>query len=50
MVEKSYLELLEECFPGIKNNIIRCQAIGFPWSPSKLFLKENNDETLSRSS
>ncbi len=45
-LKNSYLELLEESFPGIKNNILRYKALGFPWAPGKLFLKENKDETL----
>ena len=47
MVKTSYLELLESSFPGIKSNILRCQALGFPWAASKLFLKEDKGETLS---
>lgn len=47
MPQESYLELLEESFPGLKSNIIRCAALGFPWTDSKLFLKENTLETLA---
>ena len=50
MLEESYLDLLEESFHGIKSNIVRCKALGFPWPPGKLFLKENKDETLSHAS
>jgi len=44
--KKSYLNLLEESFPGIKANIARCETLGFPWS-SKPFLKEEKGEILS---
>lgn len=47
MLKESYLELLEESFPGLKSNIIRCKALGFPWTAGKLFLRENEEETLS---
>ena len=42
-----YLKLLEESFPGIKANILRCKNLGFPWGASKLFLKEINGEVVS---
>ena len=42
-----YLKLLEESFPGIKANILRCKNLGFPWAASKLFLKEINDEVVA---
>lgn len=45
--EKNYIELLEESFPGIKNNIMRCSALGFSWEASKLFIKEEKGEALS---
>ena len=45
--EKTYLTLLEESFPGIKANIIRCEALGFSWEASKLFIKEENGKALS---
>ena len=44
--KESYLNLLEESFPGIKANIIRCEGLGFSF-PSKPFLKEENGEILS---
>jgi GNAT superfamily N-acetyltransferase len=44
---KSYLNILEESFPGIKNNIIRCEKLGFPWEASKLFLKQEDSKVLS---
>ncbi len=51
MIErKSYLKLLEESFPGIKANIIRCEALGFSWGSSRLFLKEEKGEVLSHES
>lgn len=32
MTEKNgFFNLLEESFPGIKANIGRCEALGFPW-------------------
>lgn len=46
MSKKLYLELLEESFPGIKRAIARSEALGFPWSPSKLFLTEGGGEAL----
>lgn len=45
--EKPYITLLEESFPGIKANIIRCDALGFSWEASKLFIKEVNGKALS---
>jgi hypothetical protein len=44
---KPYITLLEEAFPGIKANIIRCEALGFSWEASKLFTKEVNGKALS---
>ncbi len=44
--ESPFLNLLEESFPGIKANIIRCEKLGFPWN-SKPFLKEEKGEILS---
>ncbi len=47
MIEKMKLfGLLEECFPGIKANIIRCEGLGFPWA-SLPFLKLVNGEVVS---
>lgn len=45
--EKPYINLLEESFPGIKDNIIRCDALGFSWEASKIFIKEVNGKALS---
>lgn len=45
--EKHYINLLEESFPGIKDNIIRCEALGFSWEASKLFTKEVKGKVLS---
>lgn len=45
--QKSYLKLLEESFPGIQNNIIRWEGLGFSWESSKLFIKEDRGEVLS---
>jgi predicted N-acetyltransferase YhbS len=44
--DNSFLNLLEESFPGIKANIIRCEKLGFPWD-AKAFIKEENGEVLS---
>src|SRR5579862_9865449 len=42
----TYIDLLEESYPGMKSNISRCHMLGFPWA-SKPFLKEEGGETLS---
>lgn len=44
--DSPFLNLLEESFPGIKANILRCEKLGFPWN-SKPFLKEEKGEILS---
>lgn len=44
--KEAFLNLLEESFPGIKTNILRCERLGFPWK-SKPFFKEENGELLS---
>jgi len=44
--ESPFLNLVEESFPGIKANILRCEKVGFPWS-SKPFLKEEKGKILS---
>lgn len=44
--ESPFLNLLEESFPGIKANIIRCEKLGFPWN-SKPFQKKAKGEILS---
>lgn len=46
MVERSYLNLLEDSFPGMKSNIERWEALGFSW-PSIPFLKEKKGEFVS---
>lgn len=43
----SYLNLLEESFPGIRDSIVRCEALGFPWGDGRLFLKEDKGEVVS---
>jgi len=45
--EKHYLTLLEESFPGIRKNIIRCEALGFSWEASQLFTKEEGEKVVS---
>lgn len=44
--EEDYLNLLEEAFPGIKQNILRCDEVGFPWA-SKAFFREESGELVS---
>ncbi len=44
--ESPYLNLLEESFPKIKANILRCEKLGFPWK-SIPFIKEENGEIVS---
>jgi GNAT superfamily N-acetyltransferase len=47
MFEKNtYANLLEESFPGMKSNILRCEKLGFPWA-SKPFFKEDKGEIVS---
>lgn len=46
IAKEAFLNLLEESFPGIKANIVRCEGLGFPWK-SKPFFKEENGELLS---
>lgn len=43
---ENFLTLLDESFPGIKANILRCEGLGFPWN-SKPFFKEESGELLS---
>ena len=44
---ESYLNLLEESFPGIKNNIIRCESLGFEWAgEGRIFVKEENGKAV----
>jgi GNAT superfamily N-acetyltransferase len=39
--QPAYLTLLEKAFPGIKNNILRCAALGFSWEAGgQLFIQE----------
>ena len=45
--QKSYLNLIEESFPGIKDNIVRYENLGFSWKFSKPFLKEEKGEVIS---
>lgn len=44
--KEALLNLLEESFPGIKANILRCEGMGFPWK-SKPFFKDENGELIS---
>lgn len=43
--KRSYSNLLEESFPGMKANMMRCEILGYPWA-SRTFIKEENDEVL----
>lgn len=43
---RPYLNLLDNCFPGLKSNILRCEKIGYPWA-SKPFLKKKDGEIAS---
>lgn len=43
----SYLSLLEESFPGIKNTITHCKKLGFPWESGKLFIKKEKNIDIS---
>ncbi len=45
--QKPYIKLLNESFPGIKDHIIRWEALGFSWESSKLFIKEEKGQVLS---
>jgi hypothetical protein len=45
--QKSYLNLLENSFPGISDNIVRYENLGFSWKFSKPFLKEEKGEVIS---
>lgn len=48
MIEKkSYLNLLEESFPGIKNQIMRYENLGFSWGSGRLFIKEEKGIPIS---
>jgi GNAT superfamily N-acetyltransferase len=40
------LNLLDDCFPGIKSNIDRCEKLGFPWK-SKPFFKRGKDGVVA---
>jgi GNAT superfamily N-acetyltransferase len=44
--KESYLNFLDESFPGLKNNILRCESLGFPWS-SRPFIKKEKGKLLS---
>lgn len=44
---ESYLKLLEESFPGIKDNIKRCETLGFRWEGGgRLFVKEEKGKAI----
>lgn len=46
-MDKLYLNLLEEAFPGIKTRIVRYENLGFSWGSGRIFTKEENDAVLS---
>ena len=45
-IKENFFNLLDESFPGIKANILRCEGLGFPWNSTPYF-KEENGEILS---
>lgn len=45
--QRPYIQLLEESFPGFRDNLIRWEALGFSWDSSKRFMKEEKGEVLS---
>jgi len=45
--QKSYYKLLEQSFPGLSANILRCEALGFRWGSGRLFLREEKGEVVS---
>ncbi len=45
--EKIYLALLNRSFPGIRDNIVRWEALGLTWEMSRAFVKEENGEVVS---
>jgi GNAT superfamily N-acetyltransferase len=46
-MQKNYLKLLDESWPGIEQNILRCEALGFQWEASKIFSKGDKGDALS---
>lgn len=46
-MERPYLNLLDQSFPGIKDNIARCAKLGFSWENGPVFVKEKNGEPIS---
>ena len=46
-MQKNYLKLLDESWPGIGQNILRCEALGFQWEASKIFSKVDKGEAIS---
>lgn len=43
--KRSFSNLLEESFPGMKANMIRCEILGYPWA-SRPFIKEEKNEVF----
>ena len=48
-MDKSYIALLEESFPGIKSTISHCKNLGFSWESlsGKKFIKEKDNQIIS---
>lgn len=46
-MEKSYLKLLEQSFPGITAAINRCSTLGFRWEASEIFTAEKNGQVIA---
>lgn len=44
--EQPFSKLLEAYYPGMSANMVRCEALGYPWK-SKPFVKEKNGEIVS---
>lgn len=44
---ENYIDLLDESFRGIKNSILRCATLGFPWEASKIFTKESKGKAIA---
>ena len=44
---QSYVNLLEESFPGIKESITHCKSLGFGWGDQgRIFVKEENGKAV----
>ncbi len=45
--KKPHLPLLEESFPGITANIMRCETLGFPWASIPFLKQDKSGESVS---